>query len=58
MAPNFVADVSVLLSICCNIGCGMPYLCISVFEELAMLLDAVTTNGVNTCVWSELEHKQ
>ena len=41
MTPNFVVVVSVLLSICCHIGWGMPFLFIFV-EELVILLGAIT----------------
>ena len=44
MAPNFVAVVSVLLSICGQICQGMPYLCISV-EVVVPLLGTMTKNG-------------
>ena len=53
MTHNFEV-VSVLLPICCHIGSGMPYMCIFV-EDAVALLGAM---GVNTCLWSELEHMQ
>ena len=49
MTPNFVVFVSVLLPICCHIGWGMPYLCISV-EEVVTLLGAITDKWVCTLV--------
>ena len=58
MTPNFVVVVSGLLPISGHIGWGMPYQCIFV-EEAVILLGAITDKfGVNTCLWSELEHKQ
>ena len=44
MTSDFVVLVSVLLPICCHIGCGMPYLCIS-DEKVVTLLGAITDNG-------------
>ena len=49
MTPNFVVFVSVLLPICCHIGCCMPYLCIFV-EEVVTLLGAITDKWVRTLV--------
>ena len=43
MTSNLVVVVSVLLPICCHIGCGMPYLCIFV-EQVVTLLGAITDN--------------
>ena len=58
MTPNFVVVVSVLLPISGHIGWGIPYQCIFV-EEFVTLLGAIAEEmGVNTCLWSELEHKQ
>ena len=45
MTPNFAVVVSVLLPICCDIGQGMPYLCIFV-EEDVMLLGAIIDKWV------------
>ena len=45
MPPNCVAFVSVVLPICCHVGSGMPYLCISV-EEVVPLLGAITDKWV------------
>ena len=44
MTPNFVIVVSVLLPICCHIGCGMAYLHIFVEE-------VVTKPGAITVKW-------
>ena len=41
MTSNFVVFVSVLLSICCHIGSGMPFLC-NLIEEFVTLLGAIT----------------
>ena len=49
MSPNFVVVVGVLLSICCHIGWGMPYLC-SFVEEVVTLLGAITNKWVCTFV--------
>ena len=54
----FVAVVSVLLPICGQICQGMQYLCFFV-EEVVQFLGTMTEKvGVNTSLWSELEHKQ
>ena len=37
MAPKFEAVVSVLLQICGQICCGMPYPCIFIEEVVALL---------------------
>ena len=36
IATNFVVAVSVLQTICCHIGSGMPYLCIFVEEVVPL----------------------
>ena len=55
MAPNIVAVISVLLSICGHICRGMPYLCIFV-EEVVPLLGTMTEKmSLKICLWSELE---
>ena len=55
MTSNFVVVVSVLLPICCHIGCGMPYLCFFV-EQVVTLLGAITDN-VSVVVISSLPGK-
>ena len=45
MTPNFAANFSVLLTICCHIGLGMTYLCIFV-EEAVTVLGAITDKWV------------
>ena len=44
MTPSFVVVVNVLMSVCCHIGLGMPYLNILVEETVALL-------GVRTDKW-------
>ena len=58
MTPKFVVVVSVLLPIFRQIGSGMPYLCIFVEECVALFRAMAEKMGVNSCLWSELEHKQ
>ena len=58
MTPNFVAVVSVLLPNCGQVCQGMQYLCIFVEEVVQFLGTMADKVGVNTCLWSELEHKQ
>ena len=58
MSPNFVAFVSVLLPICGHICQGMQYLCIFVEKVVQFLGTMAEKVGVNTLLWSELEHKQ
>ena len=48
MTPSFVVVVSVLLLIFCDIGWGLPYLCI--FVEVVTLLGEITDKWVWTHV--------
>ena len=55
--PSFVAVVSVLLPMCCHFGWCMPYLYIFLLK-LSRYYVQLLTEGCDTCLWSELEHKQ
>ena len=54
MTSNFVV-VNVLLSICCHIGWGMPYLCIFV-EDVVTILGAITDKCVVTLVCGRFQN--
>ena len=45
MTPTFVVVVSVLLTICCHIGLGMPYLYILVEEVVTLLRVQLLIDG-------------